>query len=130
MGITLFGRGVPLSAVDDGTTLQVAYGGTAIMDITTSGLSGTIGYAYGTTITATNLKATNVSATLVSATTICGATVASAVNVACTFAAGGSAGLSAGNFGLCADRWLALTINNKGPYYIPAYASAGTFSAA
>jgi len=89
-----------------------------------------------TTVTATNISAASISATTATATTlqgttICGDTAASAVNLACTFAGGSSASTSRapGTIQVCADAFLKMTINAK-TYYVPAFASAGAFTAA
>jgi uncharacterized protein YjbI with pentapeptide repeats len=171
MAITLFGRGIPLSAVDDGSTLSVAYNGAALLDITSAGISAGTGITVNTTtftattfsgtnvkvttvtattvsgaisadtvkattITGTNISAasysgTTVCATTVQGTTICGSTANSAVNLACTFVGGSSASTSGApaTIQVCADAFLKMTINSK-TYYVPAFASAGAFTAA
>jgi hypothetical protein len=74
LAITIFGRGYPLSAVDDGSTLSLSYNGTAILDITSSGLSGTI-TSLGSTVTTTTVKATTVTGSTVSGDTVSASTV-------------------------------------------------------
>lgn len=109
MGTTIFARGIPLSAVEEGTTLRVAYDGTAIFDLSTAGIS----------------------ANKLQSATICGSTAASAINWgSATYTGGSSATVSAGTpQAISADRFIKITINSK-TFYIPAFASAGSLSAA
>lgn len=129
MAVTVFGRGLAFSAIGvSDTEIDVAVGGTAILNLHSTGVSALA--LSAATLTPTTLNGTTISATTTMGTTLCGTTAASAANMAMTFIGGCSATLSGvpGTITICADRFLKALIGGKS-YYIPALASAGSPSA-
>jgi hypothetical protein len=142
MAVTIFGRGIPMSAVGvSDTQINVAVGGTAILDIHSTGVSAlaisaatlTPATLNGTTVTGSVVYGTAVSGTSVSATTITAgtflgnaATSGGSTKLAFVAPSGGKmvsgySGINA-NMVVCADALLCATYNAV-QYYIPCFSA-------